>query len=107
MTSLEGTPHPVNDLDELVHQRTRLGILTVLAEAGQAEFTYVRDVLELTDGNLSRHVQILAEEGLVEVEKGYEDNRPKTWIEISPHGHAALARQITAMKELVRRIEGG
>lgn len=98
--------HPATILDDLVHQRTRLGILAVLTEAGKAEFTYVRDTLDLTDGNLSRHVQVLSTEGLVHVDKGYEDNRPRTWLTITQDGRAALGQQVAAMKELVRRIEG-
>ena len=48
-------------LDETVHQRTRLGILTMLAEVGSASFTHLRDTLGLSDGNLSRHLRVLEE----------------------------------------------
>lgn len=104
MSAVDET-HPVNELDDLIHQKTRLGILTVLAEAGRADFQYVRDVLELTDGNLSRHLQVLAGESLIEIDKGYEDNRPRTWIEITPDGRRALRSQIAILRELVHRVE--
>ena len=48
--------HPALGLDDVVHQRTRLGILAVLAEATEADFIYLRKVLGLTDGNLGRHL---------------------------------------------------
>lgn len=63
-------PHPTNGLDETVHQRHRLGILTIAAEA-RAEFSYLRDALGLTPGNLSRHLTVLEDAGLIKVDKGY------------------------------------
>jgi DNA-binding HxlR family transcriptional regulator len=57
--------HPATVLDATVHQRVRLGILAVLGEARRADFAYLRDTLELTDGNLSRQLQALEEAGLV------------------------------------------
>ena len=51
--------HPTNGLDEIVHQRHRLGILTIAAEAKRAEFGYLRETLALIAGNLSRHLSVL------------------------------------------------
>jgi DNA-binding MarR family transcriptional regulator len=98
--------HPTNGLDDVVHQRHRLGILTITAEA-QADFGYLRDVLGLTPGNLSRHLAVLEEAGLVEVDKGYEGKRPRTWIRITRQGRAALAAELAALTELVSRHRGG
>ena len=97
--------HPTNGLDDTVHQRHRLGILTITAEA-RAEFGYLRDALSLTPGNLSRHLTVLEEAGLVQVEKGYEGRRPRTWVRITGTGRAALAAELTALAELVRRNGG-
>jgi len=97
--------HPTRGLDELVHQRHRLGILTVAAEARRVEFSYLRESLELTAGNLSRHITVLAEAGLVEVDKGYEGKRPRTWVRITPIGREALAAEMAALEALVRRHE--
>ena len=98
--------HPAARLDETVHQRHRLGILTIAAEAGQVDFGYLRRTLDTTAGNLSRHVTILDEAGLIEVEKGYEGKRPRTWISISPAGRRALAAELTALRALVAAVEG-
>jgi DNA-binding transcriptional ArsR family regulator len=97
--------HPTNGLDDTVHQRHRLGILTITAEA-RAEFGYLREALGLTPGNLSRHLTVLEEAGLVHVEKGYEGRRPRTWVRITGNGRAALAAELTALTELVRRHGG-
>jgi DNA-binding MarR family transcriptional regulator len=106
LTEATGLPaHPSTELNEVVHQRARLGILTVLGETGQADFPYLKRVLRLTDGNLGRHLEVLAGEGLVAVTKGYEGKRPRTWVEITDRGRAALAAELAALKELVRRVE--
>jgi DNA-binding MarR family transcriptional regulator len=94
--------HPTNGLDDTVHQRHRLGILTITAEA-RADFGYLRDALSLTPGNLSRHLAVLEDAGMVQVEKGYEGRRPRTWVRITGRGRAALASELTALTELVRR----
>jgi DNA-binding MarR family transcriptional regulator len=103
----EGTPgdHPTRDLVDVVHQRHRLGILTLAAEARRVEFGYLREALDLTPGNLSRHLTVLAEAGLIEVEKGYEGRRPRTWVRITRAGGRALAAEMTALSALLDRHE--
>jgi DNA-binding MarR family transcriptional regulator len=97
------TDHPTNGLDETVHQRHRLGILTIAAEARRAEFGYLREALDLTPGNLSRHLTVLEEAGLVEVEKGYEGRRPRTWVRITRQGRSALGAELDLLAALVRQ----
>jgi DNA-binding MarR family transcriptional regulator len=99
--------HPAQRLDDIVHQRVRLGILAVLSEARWADFGYLRDALELTDGNLSRHIAVLDQAGLVKVEKGYESNRPRTWVQATRAGRAALRAELAALQELITRVESG
>ncbi|HEY2237812.1 MAG TPA: transcriptional regulator [Streptosporangiaceae bacterium] len=95
--------HPTSGIDERVHQRHRLGILTITAEAQRAEFGYLRDALGLTAGNLSKHLTVLEEAGMIQVEKGYAGRRPKTWVSITRPGRAALAAELAALTELLRR----
>jgi DNA-binding MarR family transcriptional regulator len=99
--------HPALDLNDTVHQRVRLGILAVLEEAKRAEFKYLREALDLTDGNLSRHVQVLEEAGLVRVEKGFEGRRPRTWISSTPAGRRAFEQELKALRALISRVDGG
>lgn len=93
--------HPTRELDDLVHQPTRLGILAVLSEAGRVRFGYLRDVLELTDGNLSRHLQLLADAGFIQLEKGAENGRRSTWARLTQAGRKALAKEMAALRLLV------
>jgi DNA-binding MarR family transcriptional regulator len=98
--------HPALDLNDTVHQRVRLGILAVLEEAKRAEFKYLREALDLSDGNLSRHVQVLEEAGLVRVEKGFEGRRPRTWISSTPAGRRAFEQELKALRALISRVDG-
>jgi DNA-binding MarR family transcriptional regulator len=98
--------HPSEALNDVVHQRTRLGILAVLAEADRAQFTFLKDTLGLTDGNLSRHLTILEEATYVAIEKGYEGKRPRTWVTITKSGRAAFASELALLKSLLRPFEG-
>lgn len=98
--------HPTSRLDDVVHHKARLGILAVLAEADRADFAYLKSNLGLTDGNLGRHIEVLAGSGLVHVEKGYAGRRPRTWVTITRAGRHALAEEIAAIRELLRRFEG-
>jgi DNA-binding MarR family transcriptional regulator len=97
-----GAAHPTNGINDLVHQRHRLGILTIAAEAQWADFGYLREALELTAGNLSRHLTVLEEAGLIQVEKGYEGRRPRTRVRVTRQGRSALAAELAALTELVR-----
>ena len=99
------TGHPANGLDDVVHQRVRLGILTVAHEARQVEFGYLREILELTAGNLSQHLSVLEKAGLVAIEKGYAGKRARTWISLTAAGRSALRHEIDRLKLLIHRID--
>ncbi|WP_242903129.1 winged helix-turn-helix domain-containing protein [Actinomadura terrae] len=101
----EGGGHPTTTLNDVVHQRVRLGILTVLQETQRADFGYLKSALELTDGNLGRHIEILEKQGLVATTKGYQGRRPRTWVEITADGRRALAVEMKALKRLLTRFE--
>jgi DNA-binding MarR family transcriptional regulator len=97
--------HPVLALDDLVHQRVRLGILTVTFETDRAEFGFIKELLDLTGGNLSQHLSALEIAGLISIEKGYEGKRARTWISITKFGKQALKAEIAQLKRLVRQME--
>jgi DNA-binding MarR family transcriptional regulator len=101
------TGHPVNGLDDVVHQRVRLGILTITREARKVEFGFLRDTLALTAGNLSQHLTTLENAGLITIEKGYEGRRGRTWIQLTKAGRRALNDEIAALKILIHRLENG
>jgi DNA-binding MarR family transcriptional regulator len=101
--------HPTADLDELVHQRARLGILAVASSGDRVEFGYLKDALGLSAGNLSTHLTTLVKAGLVTVEKGYQGRRPRTWVSITKvgrrayDGEMAILRSLVALQDVTRR----
>ncbi|GAA1382015.1 transcriptional regulator [Kitasatospora putterlickiae] len=97
--------HPTLALDDTVHQRVRLGILAIAREAESVEFAFLKQELGLTDGNLSRHLKVLEDSGLVAVHKGYAGRRPRTWVVLTPAGAQALDRELRALRALVHRLE--
>jgi DNA-binding MarR family transcriptional regulator len=99
------TRHPANGLDDTVHQRVRLGILTIAHEARRVEFTYLRNSLELTAGNLSQHLGVLENAGLITIEKGFAGKRARTWVTLTNSGESALAEEIAQLKLLISQIE--
>jgi DNA-binding MarR family transcriptional regulator len=100
------TGHPANGLDDVVHQRVRLGILTIAHEARHVEFGFLRESLELTAGNLSQHLSVLEKAGLVAIEKGYAGKRARTWITLTPAGTSALREEINQLKLLIHQVDG-
>jgi DNA-binding MarR family transcriptional regulator len=100
------TGHPANGLDDVVHQRVRLGILAIAHEARQVEFGFLRESLELTAGNLSQHLSVLEKAGLVTIEKGYAGKRARTWITLTPAGRSALREEIEQLKLLIHQVDG-
>jgi DNA-binding MarR family transcriptional regulator len=97
--------HPVNGLDDVVHQRVRLGILAIAHEARRVEFGFLRTNLELTAGNLSQHLGVLENAGLITIEKGYEGKRARTWITLTKAGRTALTEEITQLKRLINQLD--
>ena len=92
--------------DELIHQPTRLRIMAFLRGLGaeaQAEFGTLQKALELTEGNLSRHLSKLENAGYVAIEKGYSGRRPRTWIQLTGTGADAFDRHLAALEALTRR----
>lgn len=103
----EPEQHPVNGLDDVVHQRIRLGILTVAHQARRVDFGFLRTALDLTPGNLNQHLAVLEKAGLIHIEKGYEGKRPRTWLSVTPAGDRALKDEVTQLKRLIHQIEQG
>jgi len=90
----------IAELNDVVHQRTRLGLLVVLRETQQADFSYLKSRLKLTDGNLGQHIEILRNHGLVTIRKGHEGQRARTWVKITRAGEKALATEIKTLRSL-------
>ena len=103
--SLRRAPRPapaVPDLDPIVHQRVRLGILSALAAGGTTAFTDLKDLLGLTDGNLSVHARKLEEAGYIEVRKTLADRAPLTEYVLTAAGRQALVDYLDEMEAVIQ-----
>jgi DNA-binding transcriptional ArsR family regulator len=94
---------PDLDVDRLVHEPARLGILTVLSSVRSAEFLFLQSALGLSKGNLSSHLSRLEAGGLVEITKKFVGKKPQTTASVTPAGAAAITRywaQLDQLREL-------
>ena len=90
-------------LDRVIHEKARLSVLTSLvAHPKGLVFADLRNLCGLTDGNLSRHLQVLQDAGLVEIEKGYERNRPQTVCRITEEGRRRYLDYLAVLEQVVR-----
>jgi DNA-binding MarR family transcriptional regulator len=90
-------------LDRVIHEKGRLAIMSALAASPELSFTELRDMLDMTDGNLTTHIRTLREEGLVSVAKSYEKNRPLTTCSLTAAGRKAFAEYINLLEQIVRQ----
>lgn len=102
-TSSSGTAanSPPEELDRLIHERIRLGIVAALAANDALTFAELRDVLKTTDGNLSVHARKLEEAGYIRVTKGFEDRKPRTEYRLTPKGRRALEQYLQQMEGIL------
>src|SRR5712692_10238560 len=96
----------VEELDPVLHERGRLAIVSVLAAVDSLTFTELRDELEMTDGNLSMHLQKLEEKGYVAIAKHFVGRRPQTTCRLTPAGRRALTRYLDHLEAVVRQGRG-
>jgi DNA-binding transcriptional ArsR family regulator len=96
-------PFSYEGLDRVMHEKARLGLLTSLvAHPKGLAFADLKHLCGLTDGNLSRHLQVLQEAGLVELTKGYEGNRPHTSCRLTRTGRRRFLEYLAVLEGLVR-----
>jgi DNA-binding MarR family transcriptional regulator len=93
-------------LDRLIHEKLRLGIVSALAAAPSLTFRELKDLLETSDGNLSVHARKLEDAGYVDCEKSFQGRVPKTEFKLTPKGRAALELYLNHMEALVRAMRG-
>lgn len=94
-----------NELDPMIHERLRLGILSALVVQESLSFTELRDLLQTTDGNLSVQARKLEEAGFVVCKKRFEDRKPKSTYRLSPEGRLALEDYLEKLSGLVPGLE--
>jgi DNA-binding MarR family transcriptional regulator len=95
------------DLDRVIHERMRLAIVSALAGAETLSFNELKELLDITDGNLSVHAKRLEEAGFVACEKSFVDRVPRTRYQLTAAGRKALDDYLDHMESLIRRVREG
>ena len=96
-------PFSYEGLDRVIHEKARLGLMTSLAAHPKGlAFGDLRTLCGLTDGNLSRHLQVLSEAGLVDITKGYERNRPHTTCHLTAAGRQRFLDYLAVLERVVK-----
>jgi len=103
----EPTPRAALDLDRLIHERMRLGIVSALAVDEHLSFNDLKRLLRTTDGNLSVHARKLEEAGYVTCEKYFEGRLPKTEYRLTSSGKRALERYLDHMEAIIHATRDG
>ncbi len=89
-------------LDRVIHERARLSVLTSLISSPKAlTFGDLKQLCALTDGNLSRHLQVLEKAKMVEIEKGVDRNRPQTLCRITASGRKRYLEYLSTLEQVV------
>lgn len=96
-----------HDLDETIHQKTRLAIMAHLAAVGEADFLSLKKALNLTDGNISVHTGVLESRGFIESEKGFVGKKTRTIYRITPEGKKAFEDYVVGLESIIRGKIGG
>jgi len=105
-TSPPESPSKAIELDSLIHERVRLGIVSALAGHERVGFVELRNTLGLTDGNLSAHARRLEEAGYVDCHKSFEGRTPRTEFSLTRRGRTELNRYLDHLESIIRSARG-
>lgn len=99
-----GAPHSAHEIDRMIHERLRLGIISALAVNDSLTFNELKHTVKTTDGNLSVHARKLEDAGYVNCSKTFAGRTPKTEYSLTPAGRRALERYLDHMEALIGRM---
>ena len=94
------------ELNETIHQPVRLRImaaLVTLEPTDEVDFTYLRDLLEVTDGNLGAHLRKLEDAGYISVNKVFVERKPHTFVAASAAGRKVFQEHVSALESILKR----
>lgn len=92
--------HLRHSLDPVIHQPVRFSIMAALSATKEAEFSFIRDMVEINDSLLSRHVTTLEKAGYIKVRKGFVGKKPRTWLSLSDCGRTAFQKHLDTLKKI-------
>ncbi len=94
--------HIAVKLNKAIHQKARLGIMSILMVSTEVDFNYLKDRLKLTDGNLSSHLSLLEKEKYIKIKKKFVKKKPRTLCQISDKGRQAFKEYLENLEKIIR-----
>jgi len=96
--------HIAVKLNKVIHQKSRLGIMSILVASEEAEFNYLKEKLNLTDGNLSSHLSLLEKEKYIKIKKRFVRKKPKTSCQLTEKGRQAFEEYLDNLEKVIRSV---
>lgn len=95
------------ELNKIIHERVRLAIMAALLTRETLTFPELRELLQVTDGNLSVHASILEKHGLIAIRKDFEGRKPRTTFTLTEQGRKLFEEYVLGLEQLVHRLKQG
>ena len=96
-------PESFQQLDKVIHEKNRMGIMSMLAAVKSISFTDLRNTLNMSDGNLITHIRTLHKTGYVSTTKSFHDNRPLTTCSLTEDGRNAFSEYVNLIEGIVKQ----
>ena len=96
-------PESFQELDKVIHEKNRMGIMSMLAAVKSISFTDLRNTLNMSDGNLITHIRTLQKNGYVSTTKSFHDNRPLTTCSLTEDGRNAFSEYVNLLEGIVKQ----
>jgi DNA-binding MarR family transcriptional regulator len=94
--------NPINNLNKIFDSRVRLGIMSALMVNDGVNFNDLKELLEITDGNLASHLKALEENNIIKVEKGFIGRKTNTTYAVTKNGEKEFKLHITALEKMIK-----
>ena len=99
-----GAPHSAHEIDRMIHERLRLGIISALAVTDSLTFRELKHTVKTTDGNLSVHARKLEDAGYIDCSKTFDGRTPRTEYSLTSAGRRALEHYLDHMEALIGKM---
>lgn len=97
--------NPINGLNKIFESRIRLGVMSILMVNEEVNFNDLKQMLEVTDGNLATHLVNLEENGFIKVHKGFIGKKTNTTYAVTKSGEKAFTEHINALENMIRGVK--
>ena len=102
---MANSTNPISGLNKIFDNRIRLGVMSVLMVNDEISFNDLKQMLEVTDGNLATHLVTLEESGFIKVHKGFIGRKTNTTYSITRAGQKAFSDQIAALEQMIKAVK--